>query len=176
MKRERCFLVYKKKKQMSSVNERTEPKFWLIRVNDGENLRNSVYPFWGVKNKFKGFVKKMKAGDVLLFITSKQGTESGKVIAMGEYTEFYDRDDEPLLQIHTKTNVEQNWKGSEDWSIQIHYKNLYITEKQNIKVCIQCSAVILDYDTWKSKIEDDLPCHYKNFKYYTEPKEFLKST
>ena len=58
LKRERCFLVYKKKKQMSSVNERTEPKFWLIRVNDGENLRNSVYPFWGVKNKFKGFVKK----------------------------------------------------------------------------------------------------------------------
>ena len=173
---ERCFLVYKKKKQMSSVNERTEPKFWLIRVNDGENLRNSVYPFWGVKNKFKGFVKKMKAGDVLLFITSKQGTESGKVIAMGEYTEFYDRDDEPLLKIKTKTNVEQNWKGSEDWSIQIHYKNLYITEKQNIKVCIQCSLVILDYDTFKSKIEDDLPCHYKNFKYYTEPKEFLKST
>ena len=109
-------------------------QYWLIRVGDGENLRNSNYPFWGVKQRFKGNVKKMKHGDVLLFITSKQGDESGKVIAMGEYTEYYDRHDEPLLQIHTKTNVEQNWKGSEDWSIQIHYKNNHHYRKYYIIV------------------------------------------
>ena len=77
-------------------------QYWLIRVGDGENLRNSVYPFWGVKQSFKGHVKKFRHGDILLFITSKQGDESGKVIAMGEYTEYYDRNEEPLLQIHTK--------------------------------------------------------------------------
>jgi hypothetical protein len=81
-------------------------QYWLIRVGDGENLRNSNYPFWGVKHRFKGNVRKMNRGDILLFITSKQGDESGKVIAMGEYTEYYDRHDEPLLQINTKTNVE----------------------------------------------------------------------
>ena len=149
-------------------------QYWLIRVGDGKNLRNSNYPFWGVKQRFKGNVNKMRAGDVLLFITSKQGDESGKVIAMGEYTEYYDRHEEPLLQIHTKTNVEQNWTGGEDWSIQIHYKNLYITERQNIKVCIAHPSVILNYETFKSKINDDLIEHYKNFKYYTEPKEFSK--
>jgi len=150
-------------------------QYWLIRVGDGENLRNSNYPFWGVKHRFKGNVRKMNRGDILLFITSKQGDESGKVIAMGEYTEYYDRHDEPLLQIHTKTNVEQNWKGDEDWSIQIHYKDLYITERQNIKVSIACAAPILNYETFKSRIADDLIEHYKNFKYYAQPKEFGKT-
>ena len=151
-------------------------QYWLIRVGDGENLRNSVYPFWGVKQSFKGHVKKFRHGDILLFITSKQGDESGKVIAMGEYTEYYDRNEEPLLQIHTKTNAEQNWKGNQDWSIQIHYKDLYITERQNIKVSLAHPAPILNYETFKSKIADDLIEHYKNFKYYAQPKEFSKTT
>lgn len=148
-------------------------QYWLIRVGDGKNLKNSNYPFWGVKKCFKGNVKKMNPGDILLFITSKQGNESGKVIAMGEYTEYYDRHEEPLLQIHTKTNVEQNWSGNGDWAIQIHYKDLYITERQNIKVCIAHSGAILNYETFKSKISDDLIEHYKNFKYYAVPKEFI---
>ena len=159
-----------------SIETMPDIQYWLIRVGDGENLRNSIYPFWGVKKSFKGHVKKIRHGDVLLFITSKQGDESGKVIAMGEYTEYYDRNDEPLLQIHTKTNAEQNWKGNQDWAIQIHYKNLYITDRQNIKVSIANPGIILNYETHKSKISDDLIEHYKNFKYYTQPKEFSKTT
>lgn len=149
---------------------------WIIRVQDGINFRNSKYPFWGVKrgrsNNVKTIVSKMKPGDVLWFITSK--SYGGKIIGMAEYTEFYDRNDEQLLQIHTKTNEEQNWIGDESWDIQINYKNLYITERQNITGCIQCAGNILQYDTFKDKINGDLYKHYNNFKYYAEPKQFIE--
>jgi hypothetical protein len=147
---------------------------WIIRVNDGENFRNSKYPFWGTKRGKNGCMKtivtKMKKGDILWFITSKQ--YGGRIIGMSEYCGFYDRNDEPLLQINTKTNEEQNWKGDESWDIQIHYCNLYITEKQYITGCIQCAATILEYETFKSKINGDLYEHYKNYKYYSEQKIF----
>lgn len=44
-------------------------QIWIIRVNDGENFRNSKYPFWGVKlgknGNIKTIVKKIKKGDIL---------------------------------------------------------------------------------------------------------------
>lgn len=146
-------------------------KHWIFRVHDGENFRNSQYPFWGVKKGrggcFKTIVKKMKKGDILWFLTSKP--YGGKLIAMAEYTCYYDRDDEPLISVNTFSNEQQHWKGAENWSIQIHYKNLYVTERQNITAIIQCSAVILEYTTFKDKGLPDLPYHYKMFKYYAEP-------
>ncbi len=149
-------------------------KHWIIRVNYGINFRNSKYPFLGVKRGRHGCMKtiitKMQAGDILWFITSKPF--GSKLIGMCEYCKFYDRNDEPLLQINTKTNEEQNWKGDGCWDIQIHYSNLYITEKQNITGCIQCSATILEYETFKHKINGDLYEHYKNYKFYAEPKIF----
>lgn len=161
-------------KRVSSETSMTRMKFWIIRVNDGENFRNSKYSFWGVKRGKNGcmktIIKKMKPGDILCFITAKP--YGGKIIGMSEYCTFYDRNDEPLLQINTKTNEEQNWKGDENWDIQIHYSNLYITEKQNITGCIQCSGNILEYETFKDKINGDLYEHYKNFKFYAEPKKF----
>jgi len=148
-------------------------RHWLIRVQDGENLRNSKYPFWGVKrgphNCIKTIVNKIKPGDILWFMTSKPF--GGKLIGMCEYTCYYDRNDEQLISIHTYSNAEQNWKGDGNWDIQIHYKNLYITEKQDIKAIIQCSAIILAYETFKHKLPD-LYDHYRNFKYYSEPKIF----
>ena len=96
----------------------------------------------------------------------------GKLIGMGEYCGFYDRNDEPLLHINTKTNEEQGWKGDECWDIQIHYFNLYITEKQNITACIQCGSNILEYETFKDKITSNLYEHYTNYKFYSEPKIF----
>tara|TARA_B110000902_G_C14157421_1_gene531964 strand:- start:392 stop:850 length:459 start_codon:yes stop_codon:yes gene_type:complete len=145
---------------------------WLIRVKDGENFKNSKYPFWGVKRGHGGGIKtivnKIKIGDILWFMTSKK--YGGKLIGMSEYTSYYDRYDEPLISIHTYSNIEQNWKGDEDWSIQIHYTNLYSTEKQNIGAVIQCSGVILKYETFKDKGLPDLYKHYKNFKYYAQPK------
>jgi len=151
-----------------------EKKHWLVRCNDGENFRNSNYPFWGVKRGKNGCMKtiisKINVGDILWFITSK--AYGGQIIGMSEYVSFYDRDDEPLIQINTKTNEQQNWKGDEKWDIQIHYCNMYVTEKQNITGCIQCAGNILEYETFRGKINGDLYEHYKNFKFYAEPKKF----
>lgn len=151
------------------------PKHWLVRVNDGENFRNSSHPFWGVKKGkngcIKGVVDKLKNGDILWFITSKK--YGGNAIGMGEYISYHDRDSEPLLSVHTYSNEEQNWKGDGNWNIQLHYKNLYITEKQNINVVVQCGGVILEYETFKNRIMQDLYIHYDGFKLYAEPKSFL---
>ena len=104
------------------------PSLWILRVGDGENLRNSKYPFWGVKRgkngSIKSIVTKMLIGDILCFMTSKQ--YGGKIIGMCEYTGFYDRKDEPLLQINTKSNLEQQWTGDDSWDIQIHYNNFHL--------------------------------------------------
>ena len=152
----------------------TGKRTWIIRVNDGENFLNSKYPFWGVKRGKGGCIKtivnKINIGDILWFMTSKK--YGGKLIGMSEYCGFYDRNDEPLLQINTKTNQEQKWKGDELWDIQISYRNLYITERQNIIGCISCSGIILEYETFKDKINGDLYEHCKNFYLYAEPKKF----
>ena len=153
-------------------------KHWILRVNDGDNFRNSNYSFWGVKQgrcgSMKTVITKIKQGDILWFLTSKNF--GGRFIGMGEYCGFYDRNDEPLLHINTKTNEEQGWKGDDCWDIQIHYCNLYITEKQNITACIQCGGIILEYETFKDKINGNLYEHYKNFKFYSEPKIFKSLT
>ena len=150
---------------------------WIIRVGDGDNFRNSNFPFCGVKRGKNGciktVVKKINQGDVLWFMTSKH--YDGKLIGMAKYDTFYDRDNEPLVQLNTKSNEEQNWKGGEPWDIQIHYYDLYVTERQNITACIQCSAIILQYETFKDKIKGDLYEHYKNFCFYAEPKIFEKN-
>ena len=160
---------------------------YIIRVDDGENFRSSRLPFWGVKrggmnkrtgkrgNGIKTIVEKFKPGDILWFLTSK--THGGKLIAMAEYTEFFDKDDEPLVSIKTYTNSDQNWKGDEEWSIQIHYKNLYITEKQNILMVLQCGGTIIEYTQLNKDGSPsmfarlgsncpDLHTHYKNYKFY----------
>ena len=145
---------------------------WIIRVNDGENFRNSVNPFWGVKRgqggNIKTIVGKMKEGDVLWFCTSKPF--GGKLIGMAEFVGFYDSRDEPLIPVNTLSNEEQGWSGNSEWDIQIHYKNEYDTDRQDIKACIQCSAIIMKYDTFREKVNGDLYEHYKNFKYYAVPR------
>ena len=160
------------------MSSREESKHWIIRVQDGTNFINSKYPFWGVKKGHGGGIKKIvnkiKPGDILWFLKSKP--HGGNFIGMAEFTRYYDRDTEPLIPIHTYSNKEQNWKGEEDWSIQIHYENLYVTEKQDIKAIIQCAATVLDYDTFKEKGLPDLHHHYKMFKYYAEPKKIYSNS
>lgn len=152
-----------------------DTRHWLVRVQDGENFRNSKHPFWGVKPRGGGgMVKKsFREGDILWFMTSKP--YGGKIIGMAEYTHYFDRNDEPLVLINTYSNFEQGWKGDEQWSIQIHYKNLYVTEKQNITAIINSPSNILDYEKWYAEKHLGLPDlyrHYDNFKFYAEPKVF----
>ena len=147
------------------------PNHWILRVKDGQNFRNSKHPFWGVKRGngggVKTIVKSFQPGDILWFLTSSK--YGGSVIAMAEYTCFYDRQDEKILHVHTYTNVEQGWKGDDDWDIQIHYTNVYKTEKQNIKMLIQCAGAIVLYDTFREKIAEDLYKHHEFFTKYAEP-------
>ena len=103
-------------------------------------------------------------------MTSKK--YGGKLIGMSEYTCYYDRADEPLIRMNTCLNKEQRWKAEDNWDIQIHYENLYITEKQNIKASVQCGRIILEYETFKDRGISNLYNHYNNFKYYAEPKIF----
>ena len=101
----------------------SEKSHYIFRVGDGNNFRNSIHPFWGVKagrnDCIKGFIKKFQPGDVLWFMTSKP--YGGKIIAMSEFKEYYDRRDEPLIKIHTLSNEEQNWEGAEDDEIPLRH-------------------------------------------------------
>lgn len=139
---------------------------WLIRVGDGINFINSVYSFWGSTKSQKSIIKKFKTGDILWFFTNK--THGGEIIGMAEYVNMFDRRDEPLVKIHTITDEEQNWTSTKSWDIQINYKNLYYCKKQNLKICIQCGATIMKYDTFKDRITHDLPQHYEMYKFYAE--------
>jgi hypothetical protein len=149
-----------------------ESNHWIIRVSDGENLKRSKHPFWGVKRGagIKGTVEKMRQGDVLWFLANK--ANGGKFIGMAEFTGFYDRKDEPLIQINTLSNVEQGWLGDEEWDVQIQYKNYYNTERQNIQALLRCPATIMHYETFKNRIQSNLYEHYRNFVYYAVPKEW----
>jgi hypothetical protein len=138
---------------------------WMFRVKDGRNFRNSKYLFWGVKRGnggVKTIVQRFQPGDVLWFITSAK--YGGQAIAVAEYTCMYDRKDEPLLQIHTYTNAEQGWDGEDEWDIQIHYKHLHNIEQYKIPISIQCAGAILQYDTFKCKIPEDLHSRYEQIK------------
>jgi len=168
----------------------SEQEHYVIRVNDGVNFRNSKRPYWGVKRGalnpktgktsegIKTKVEGFNPGDILWFLTSKK--HGGKLIAMAEYTHFCDTQDEPLVPIKTYTNSEQNWKGDEEYPIQIHYTQVYLTAKQNLHMVLQCGATIMKYrqvnkDGSPSPFArlgsecPDLKTHYKNYKFYTLP-------
>jgi hypothetical protein len=131
--------------------------------------------FGGVKKCNLGDVKKFNKGDILWFITSRIGNKNKKpgiIVGLAEFTEFFDRNDEPLILINTYSNKEQNWTGDDDWSIQIHYENLYDTENKNIGISIVCGGNIIDYDSIINGSDKhtcpDLRLHYSNFKFYGE--------
>jgi hypothetical protein len=153
---------------------KTEKQIWIIRVNDGINFHNSKFPIWGLKRGKNGSTKtivcKMMKGDILCFMTSKK--YGGKIIGMSVFYDFYDKKNELLLDVYTKTNKELGWKGDEQYDIQIHYSNLYITEKQNITGCIISAGNIFNYKSVKNNINGDLYEHYKNFQFYSETKIF----
>ncbi len=129
---------------------------WIIRVKDGQNLLNSTYPIWGVKSAVKGHVKKLQKGDFLWFLTNKNC--GGKFIAVAQYTEYFIRNAETLIQQKTFTNEDMNWTGDEDWCIQLHYINMQKLEQteKNMDISISCPAVIMNYQKFRVQIPFDL--------------------
>jgi hypothetical protein len=150
----------------------SNPNHYIFRVGNGINFKNSTNPVWGLSKKAKGtktIVSNIKKGDILWFLKNKSC--GGNFIGMAEYVRFFDKDDEPLVKINTFTNEEQNWNGDnlDNLSLQIRYGNLYKTEKQNIEAVIKNQSTIINYETIKNKIKEDLYKHYINYKFYCEP-------
>ena len=148
---------------------------WIIRVGDGQNFKNSKKPIWGINrgpnNNIKSTIQnKLTEGDLLWFLTPEQYGK--KIIGMAEYTHYYDSEEEPLIKLNTYTNEELGWDGEQKWDIQIHYKNLYETEEQNISFTVHNPRSIIDYNTHFRDIEENLQEHYNNYKKYAKPKIF----
>jgi len=138
-------------------------KHWIVRVGDGKNFKNSKFPFWGVKATAPN-VLNIKSGDVLWFLCNKKN--DNKIIGMATFTKLLDKRNEPLIQIETINCTDQGWDG-DNWVLELHYTNLYNTEKQNIKIDEKLGqSPIISYNNNKSKIYEDLETHYNMFKFY----------
>jgi len=116
---------------------------WLLRVGDGVNFWNSSKYFtWGVKSwisPVKSFIKNVKPGDRLWFISSKS---HGKIIAVSTYRSHNGREIGPLVDV-TKTNGELGWvRGDGEWDTEIHYTNLYNLDKCSLLTHIKGAATV----------------------------------
>jgi len=137
---------------------------WIIRVGNGKNFKNSKYPFWGLKSGIKNQSLKINEGDILWFLSNK--SNDNKIIGMATFTKLLDKRNEPLIQIETHNCIEQGWDDNV-WELELHYTNLYYTEKQNIKIDAKLGQnPILNYNKNIDKIKVDLYNHYNGFKLY----------
>ena len=85
---------------------------------------------------------------------------------MATFTKLLDKRDEPLIEIETRSCNDQGWVGDE-WEIELHYTNLYNTEKQCIIIDENIGqSPLRNYYNNKDKINEDLENHYNGFKYY----------
>jgi hypothetical protein len=133
---------------------------WLLRIGNGKNFKNSSkFNIWGVKqtNNTKNFEKLIKKGDILWFIISKN---NGQAIAFAEYINHNER---------TKTNEELGWEiesNSNNWTIEINYKNLTNIEDKNYYTHILGQNVNIRIYNDKCKI--NLPQIFENLLYDIE--------
>jgi hypothetical protein len=98
---------------------------WLLRIGNSNNFKNSSkFNIWGVQQttSVKNFESLVQEGDILWFIVSKN---NGQAVAFAEYVNHNER---------TKTDEELGWKienNSNNWTIEINYKNLTNVENKN---------------------------------------------
>tara|TARA_A100001015_G_scaffold292039_1_gene366885 strand:+ start:100 stop:567 length:468 start_codon:yes stop_codon:yes gene_type:complete len=154
-------------------------KVWIFRIGDGKNFHKSKKPFWvtghGRYNCMLTNIKKLEKGDLLCFLKSKSyGGNFAGIATFEGYNDLNNK--EHTVSFTTYNNNCQNWNGdSKNWTIQIYYKDLYITEKQKYVSVIKNASNMISYDKLATKKRDlpDLPTHYKYFKIYAEPKTFI---
>jgi len=102
---------------------------WYLRCGNGKNFKSSSkLGIWGIQTLTsphgKYFVKNVKPGDRLWFVTNKS---HGKAIAVATYRSHNTREFGPLIDI-SLTNEELGWSGSgPDWTsnVEVHYTDLY---------------------------------------------------
>jgi hypothetical protein len=113
--------------QTKEKNEtcRLEKMYWVARVGDGVNFKNSSkYGIWGEKR-----ANKFVPGDKLIFVQS--GTDC-KVIAIATFERLKERVDTGM------TNETLGWRGGGEgmstWRWEIHYTDLYFLEIRDIHI------------------------------------------
>ena len=143
-------------------------KHYIIRVGDGENLIKGEYPMYGLKKRWKPHINKIKKNDILWFLKNKKN--GGCFMGIAKFTGYTDRD---LDLRHEKTfsNEEHNWKGDEEWVIQIRFEDYRDITKTDIKAVIRCALTVMSYDTFKGKENfPNLVNEYNNFQKYQSTK------
>ena len=146
---------------------------WLLRVGNGVHFCNSSHKkVWAVNSKNscnnKSFIKNVKPGDKLWFVTSNS---SGKIIAVSTFEYIKPRELGPLISL-TETNEDRGWTEKDgDWDTDIYYYNLYLISSANLLSCIKSPANIRLYND-KCKVK--LPEEYIAITKYLKPVSLIK--
>ncbi len=141
---------------------------WILRVRDGNHFwSSSSDKLWGITSTFgnaKGFLRDVKEGDILWFLTNK--SVGGKLVAVATFTEKKPRILGPLLAL-TKTNEELGWtQVTGEWDTEIHYKDLYDLTPCSLIPDIHGQAPIRRYNAEKCVIS--LPQEYPYIVKYSQ--------
>lgn len=128
-------------------------KDYLLRVNDGGNLkRSSKHQMWGINTKCTNnrfFLKKVQPGDRLWFVTSKS---KGTAVAVATYISSKPRETEKWASEPGLTNEELGWFGDGTWDTEIHYTALYNLQDWALKTEIKGVSPIRTYTPEKCKV------------------------
>ena len=138
---------------------------WILRVGDGENLiRSSKYRIWGINTLTsphgKNFVKNVKPGDRLWFVTSKS---HGKIEAVATFNSFNTREFGSLINI-SLTNEELGWTGSGLSNVEVHYTDLYGLNDCELLTHIKSAKTVRTYN---EKCGVNLPVEYSYIARYS---------
>lgn len=120
---------------------------FLLYVGDGEHfIASSSKYIWGINSKrscSKGFIKKVKEGDLLWFVKSKT---RGQIIAVATFASINKRVLGPLIAL-TYTDIELGWdKSSGEWDTEVCYTNLYNLTQCNLFSELKGASVIRSYN------------------------------
>jgi hypothetical protein len=154
------------------LNTPKMPQHWLLRVADGVHFeRSQKYMRWGVNSKHSwvpAFLRRVRSGDVLWFI---KGKSNGQAIGVATFTQHCPRVLGPLIAI-TPTDEDLGWVESRgDWDVEVHYKDLYITDSLNILTNIKSPLVGRLFNS--DKCTADLPLEFRNIIRYSTAVKFI---
>ena len=143
---------------------------WIIRVGNGKNFKQSSNKkIWGISTSNKNsnnFLKKVKEGDLLWFVTSKS---FGQIIAVSTYVSQRKREIGPLVSL-TDTNEELGWEGDNNCDMEIHYDNLFNLTDCELFSNIKSPCVIRRAN---EKINIDFDNEYYFIKKYSKVKKSM---
>ena len=145
---------------------------WLMRVGDGENLKNSSkHEIWGITNKSphgKHFTENVQPGDRLWFV---KNNSQGKLIGVATYQSHNLREFGILIN-KSLTNEELGWSvTNSDYNVEVKYSDLYVLNNCDLLTHIKGPSTIRKYD---EKCKINLPVEYSYIVRYSNSKITFK--